>query len=93
MLDSSVLIIQGLLFSVLFSNGKVEFLVTSISLSPSQSLDHQGINFKATDTRAMRSKSLIAEVETVFDERQEQMVEGASPSGPHHTCNFPVSAR
>ena len=34
----------------------------------SQSLDHQGINFKAIDTRAMRPKSLVNEIEIVFDE-------------------------
>ncbi len=33
-----------------------------------KSLDHQGINFKATDTRNMRSKSLILEVEALYDE-------------------------
>ncbi len=60
--------------------------------SPPKSLDHQGINFKALDTRAMRSKSLIGEVESIFDERQEQLPEGASISGPHLTFpSFPVS--
>ena len=33
-----------------------------------KSLDYQGINFKATDTRTMRSKSLILEVEALYDE-------------------------
>ena len=55
-----------------------------------QSLDHQGINFKALDTRAMRSKSLTAEIETIFDERQEQLSEGASASGPHLLFSMPV---
>ena len=57
-----------------------------------KSLDHQGINFKATDTRNMRSKSLILEVEALYDEvsrytgvrthiiyssqRQEQLMDG-----------------
>ena len=31
-------------------------------------LDHQGINFKANDTRFLRAKSLINEIETLFDE-------------------------
>lgn len=56
-----------------------------------KSLDHQGINFKQIDTRAMRSKALCAEVESIYDERQEQMAEGASPSGPHLKLFFPVS--
>ena len=82
--------------SLLFS------LPPSLPLSPSsslfllllflliQSLDHQGITFKATDTRAMRSKSLIGEIETTFDERQEQLSEGASTAGPHLQFMFPV---
>ena len=39
----------------------------------------------------MRSKALCAEVESIYDERQEQMAEGASPSGPHLKLFFPVS--
>ncbi len=43
------------------------------------------------DTRAMRSKSLITELETVFDERQEQLVEGGAPIlGPHLLYSFPT---
>jgi paired amphipathic helix protein Sin3a len=33
-----------------------------------KSLDHQGINFKQTDVKALRSKSLFNEIETLFDE-------------------------
>lgn len=33
-----------------------------------KSLDHQGINFKQTDVKALRSKSLFNEIETIFDE-------------------------
>lgn len=33
-----------------------------------QSLDHQGITFKQNDLKAMRSKSLINEIESVYDE-------------------------
>ena len=58
-----------------------------------KSLDHQGINFKQVDTRAMRSKALCSEVESIYDERQEQMAEGASPSGPHLKLLFPVSTK
>lgn len=33
-----------------------------------KSLDHQGITFKQNDLKAMRSKSVINEIETIFDE-------------------------
>lgn len=36
-----------------------------------KSLDHQGINFKQTDVKALRSKSLFNEIETIFDEVRE----------------------
>lgn len=43
-----------------------------------------GINFKQTDVKAIRTKSLFNEIETLFDERHEQNDEGAEPvSGPH----------
>ncbi|XP_076267862.1 SIN3 transcription regulator family member A [Rhynchophorus ferrugineus] len=49
-----------------------------------KSLDHQGINFKQTDIKAIRTKSLFNEIETIFDERHEQNEEGAEPIvGPH----------
>ena len=63
-----------------------------LPLSPRQSLDYQGINFKALDTRAMRSKSLVCEIESVFDERQEQMAENFASNGPHLSFTFPVSS-
>ncbi|KAL0188684.1 hypothetical protein M9458_015783, partial [Cirrhinus mrigala] len=50
-----------------------------------KSLDHQGINFKQNDTKVFRSKMLLNEIETLYDERQEQASEdnAAPPSGPH----------
>lgn len=33
-----------------------------------KSLDHQGINFKQNDVKALRSKSLFNEIETLYDE-------------------------
>ncbi|EDO41458.1 predicted protein, partial [Nematostella vectensis] len=49
-----------------------------------KSLDHQGITFKQNDLKAMRSKSLMNEIESIFDERQEQAAEGnADAGGPH----------
>lgn len=43
-----------------------------------------GINFKQTDVKAIRTKSLFNEIETIFDERHEQNEEGAEPMyGPH----------
>ncbi|XP_043281981.1 paired amphipathic helix protein Sin3b isoform X2 [Venturia canescens] len=52
-----------------------------------KSLDHQGINFKQTDVKALRSKSLFNEIETLYDERHEQVDDAAGESqsngGPH----------
>lgn len=50
-----------------------------------KSLDHQGINFKQNDVKALRSKSLFNEIETLYDERHEQAEEGSNEiaSGPH----------
>ncbi|XP_066262316.1 paired amphipathic helix protein Sin3a-like [Euwallacea similis] len=49
-----------------------------------KSLDHMGINFKQTDVKAIRTKSLFNEIETIFDERHEQTEEGTeSAAGPH----------
>lgn len=33
-----------------------------------KSLDHQGINFKQNDIKFLRSKALLNDIETVFDE-------------------------
>lgn len=33
-----------------------------------KSLDHQGVNFKQNDVKALRSKSLLNEIESVYDE-------------------------
>uniref|UniRef100_A0A8D0HH38 SIN3 transcription regulator family member A n=1 Tax=Sphenodon punctatus TaxID=8508 RepID=A0A8D0HH38_SPHPU len=50
-----------------------------------KSLDHQGINFKQNDTKILRSKSLLNEIESIYDERQEQASEDNAgvPTGPH----------
>ncbi|TRY93571.1 hypothetical protein DNTS_016418 [Danionella cerebrum] len=55
-----------------------------------KSLDHQGINFKQNDTKVFRSKTLINEIETLYDERQEQASEdnATAPSGPHMTFTY-----
>ncbi|XP_016354680.1 paired amphipathic helix protein Sin3a-like [Sinocyclocheilus anshuiensis] len=55
-----------------------------------KSLDHQGINFKQNDTKVFRSKMLLNEIETLYDERQEQASEdnAAPPSGPHMTLTY-----
>ena len=37
-----------------------------------KSLDHQGISFKQNDIKYLRSKSLLNEIETIFEERHEQ---------------------
>ena len=33
-----------------------------------KSLDHQGITFKQNDIKTLRSKSLLNDIETIFDE-------------------------
>ena len=33
-----------------------------------KSLDHQGINFKQNDIKSIRSKTLLNEIETIYDE-------------------------
>lgn len=55
-----------------------------------KSLDHQGINFKQNDTKVLRSKSLLNEIESIYDERQEQASEesASSPIGPHLTLSY-----
>ncbi|XP_053386924.1 LOW QUALITY PROTEIN: paired amphipathic helix protein Sin3a-like [Mercenaria mercenaria] len=49
-----------------------------------KSLDHQGINFKQNDIKAIRSKALLNEIETIYDERQEQLQDGGSDFGSPH---------
>uniref|UniRef100_A0A671KXR5 Paired amphipathic helix protein Sin3a n=1 Tax=Sinocyclocheilus anshuiensis TaxID=1608454 RepID=A0A671KXR5_9TELE len=55
-----------------------------------KSLDHQGINFKQNDTKVLRLKTLLNDIESIFDERQEQASEdnSTSPSGPHLTQTY-----
>ncbi|XP_030042664.1 paired amphipathic helix protein Sin3a [Microcaecilia unicolor] len=55
-----------------------------------KSLDHQGINYKQNDTKLLRSKSLLNEIESIYDERQEQASEDNSsvPVGPHMTLTY-----
>ncbi|XP_018423714.1 PREDICTED: paired amphipathic helix protein Sin3b [Nanorana parkeri] len=50
-----------------------------------KSLDHQAVNFKQNDTKALRSKSLLNEIESVYDEHQEQHPDARpnASSGPH----------
>jgi len=54
-----------------------------------KSLDHQGIIFKQNDIRGIRSKSLLNEIETLFDEAHENEEQsGQSFSGPHLTLQY-----
>jgi paired amphipathic helix protein Sin3a len=56
-----------------------------------KSLDHQGMIFKQNDIRAIRSKSLLNEIETLYDEQHEQMEQVGSSlvSGvPHLTLSY-----
>lgn len=61
-----------------------------------KSLDHQGISFKQNDIRYLRSKSLIHEIENLYEERHEQSEDATSAgesshvvtSGPHITLHY-----
>ncbi|CAN9506629.1 unnamed protein product [Ophioblennius macclurei] len=54
-----------------------------------KSLDHQGINFKQNDTKVLRSKTLLNEIEMLYDDRQERASEeAAAASGPHMTLTY-----
>uniref|UniRef100_A0A1A8CBT0 Paired amphipathic helix protein Sin3a n=2 Tax=Nothobranchius kadleci TaxID=1051664 RepID=A0A1A8CBT0_NOTKA len=56
-----------------------------------KSLDHQGINFKQNDTKVLRSKTLLNEIEMLYEDRQEQASEETAtppPSGPHMTLTY-----
>ncbi|CAO1419976.1 unnamed protein product [Diamesa tonsa] len=52
-----------------------------------KSLDHQGINFKQNDIKALRSKSLMNEIETIYEERNEGN-NGDSIPGPHLVLSY-----
>lgn len=45
-----------------------------------KSLDHQGINFKQNDTKVLRSKSLLSEIETIYDEVGGELLSAHSPA-------------
>ncbi|XP_023243913.1 paired amphipathic helix protein Sin3a-like [Centruroides sculpturatus] len=54
-----------------------------------KSLDHQGITFKQNDIKFIRSKSLLNEIETLFEERHEQAEEGSEmPTGPNMVFEY-----
>ena len=56
-----------------------------------KSLDHQGMIFKQNDIRAIRSKSLLNEIETLYDEQHEQIEQngGTIVTGvPHLTLQY-----
>ena len=64
-----------------------------------KSLDHQGLLFKQSDTRFLRSKSLLNELETLYDERHEQEESNANAGansenvtpvaeGPHMSMDY-----
>uniref|UniRef100_A0A8C5HR28 Paired amphipathic helix protein Sin3a n=1 Tax=Gouania willdenowi TaxID=441366 RepID=A0A8C5HR28_GOUWI len=56
-----------------------------------KSLDHQGVNFKQNDTKVLRSKTLVNEIEMLYDDRQERVSDEtvAPPTkGPHMTLVY-----
>uniref|UniRef100_A0A6Q2XCY0 Paired amphipathic helix protein Sin3b n=1 Tax=Esox lucius TaxID=8010 RepID=A0A6Q2XCY0_ESOLU len=52
-----------------------------------KSLDHQGVNFKQNDMKALRSKSLLNEIESVYDEVSTP-VGGPATSEPHMVFTY-----
>uniref|UniRef100_A0A7N9AU80 Paired amphipathic helix protein Sin3b n=1 Tax=Mastacembelus armatus TaxID=205130 RepID=A0A7N9AU80_9TELE len=53
-----------------------------------KSLDHQGVNFKQNDMKALRSKSLLNEIESVYDEQGRNGSGSASSSEPHMVFTY-----
>ncbi|XP_008480031.1 paired amphipathic helix protein Sin3a-like [Diaphorina citri] len=53
-----------------------------------KSLDHQGINFKQNDIKQLRSKSLFNEIETLYEERNEQGLDSNATGGPHLVLEY-----
>ncbi|KAB7507231.1 Paired amphipathic helix protein Sin3a [Armadillidium nasatum] len=55
-----------------------------------KSLDHQGLSFKQNDVKTLRSKSLLNDIETLYDERHEQAEEGGGDLvvGPHMVLSY-----
>ncbi|PRD22848.1 UNVERIFIED_CONTAM: Sin3a [Trichonephila clavipes] len=53
-----------------------------------KSLDHQGINFKQNDIKLLRSKTILNEIETLYEERHEQVEDGQADCGPHLKFNY-----
>ena len=56
-----------------------------------KSLDHQGISFKQNDIKFLRSKNLLSEIETLFEERHEMdetMEQPLTSAGPHITLEY-----
>ncbi|KAL5233533.1 hypothetical protein ACI65C_000943 [Semiaphis heraclei] len=50
-----------------------------------KSLDHQGVNFKQSDMKFLRSKSLLNEIEALYDERNEH---SDTITGPHMVFSY-----
>uniref|UniRef100_A0A673LZ63 Paired amphipathic helix protein Sin3b n=1 Tax=Sinocyclocheilus rhinocerous TaxID=307959 RepID=A0A673LZ63_9TELE len=48
-----------------------------------KSLDHQGVNFKQNDMKALRSKSLLNEIESIYDEQGRDGSGTSLTSEPH----------
>uniref|UniRef100_A0AAX7UR48 Paired amphipathic helix protein Sin3b n=1 Tax=Astatotilapia calliptera TaxID=8154 RepID=A0AAX7UR48_ASTCA len=55
-----------------------------------KSLDHQGVNFKQNDMKALRSKSLLNEIESIYDEVNTPLFAtlNASSSEPHMVFTY-----
>lgn len=57
-----------------------------------KSLDHQGINFKQNDTKVLRSKTLLNEIELLYDDvSKEIFLLFDSKGGKPNCCNSCIS--
>lgn len=53
-----------------------------------KSLDHQGINFKQNDTKVLRSKSLLNEIESIYDEVRQSPIVPLPQAYALRKCSF-----
>lgn len=55
-----------------------------------KSLDHQALTFKANDVKNIRSRGIINQLESAYDERREKLEEGRQVEwGPHLCIKYP----
>ncbi|KAJ3415607.1 Transcriptional regulatory protein sin3 [Chytridiales sp. JEL 0842] len=53
-----------------------------------KALDHQGINFKASDKKAISSKALLTEIENIYREQREKRVTSDAAAGQSNSASL-----